>query len=197
MKATIKTVLSMMLSAVALVAPVRFAHAIDYYEFLPAWTHTASSCAVDESALNKYQFSLADFSFKGTETSDVLYWIGAPIAQPIVARCNVVNPLDSGDPDWNALIVGYQDPDGTSTAHSVRARLYRVSRPTGTVSQVAAFDSNSSSTTTRTEKQVIFSHSFDFLNNEYFVQMELIRQNTNQNPVIYSARLTKAVPVPQ
>jgi hypothetical protein len=191
MKATIRTFLSTILGILALMASAHFAHAFHNEEILPAWTQTASSCAVDESALSKFQFNLADFSYKGTETSDVLNTSLGPITQPIVARCNVVNPLDSGNPSWNALIVGYQDPDGTGTAHSVRVRLYRVSRHNGTAYQVAVFSSNSSSATGRTEGLTEFSHTFDFLNNEYFVQMELIRQNTNQNPVIYHVRLTR------
>lgn len=165
-----------------------------FTEFLPAWTHTASSCAVDEDSLVKYQVNAANFTFESTEISDP--GLFGPI--PIIARCNVLNPLDAGNPVWDALVVGYRDPDGTGTAHRATARLFRVSRPTGNVFQVAAFNSNTNAVniTTRTEGLVQFNHTFDFLNNEYFVQIELVRTSTSLNPQAFSVRLTDADEVP-
>ncbi|MCI0417135.1 hypothetical protein L0222_30560 [bacterium] len=156
------------------------------FEFLPAWTHTASSCAIDEDSLPLYRFQTAvgpgsDFTFRAGQTS----------TSPIIARCNVVNPLDQGNPAWNAIILGYQDPDGIGTNHSVRAKLFSVSRPTGSTTLIAFVNSNTSGNTGRTELAIKFSHSFDFLNNEYFVQIELIRKNQNAGPVAFMVRLTQ------
>jgi hypothetical protein len=117
MKAISKTVLSMTLSALALLVPARFTHASHFVESLPAWTHTASSCAVDDDTLNRYVVNAADFIHSPIHT-------GA-----IVARCNVVNPLDNSNPLWNTLIVGYQDPDGTGPAYQVVVRLLRFTSP--------------------------------------------------------------------
>ena len=44
--------------------------------------------------------------------------------------------------DWNALIVGYKDPDGISTKAQVSASLRKVSRATLTETTIATFSSN-------------------------------------------------------
>lgn len=155
-------------------------------ESLPAWTHTASACSPDEAALPKYAFSNADFSFNSTTISDV-GGFGLPI--PIVVRCNVLNPLDAGNPVWNSMFVGYQDPDGTGITYQVIARLKRLSRATGGIATIATFNSNLSSNTARGEGLVTFSHTFDFLRNEYFVEILISRIDKRANPVAYMVRL--------
>jgi hypothetical protein len=174
--------LGVMLLGVGLFSPSRTLGQI--VEFLPVWTHVASACAVDEEFPGKYAFSSSDFTFKGNEISH----LGV---LPIVVRCNIVNPLDEGNPNWDTLIVGYRDPDGTADNHRVTVRLRRLARPTGTTSTIATFTSNSSSVTTRTENSVGFSHAWDFLKNEYYVEIELIRKNTTARPLAYMVRLAK------
>ncbi len=167
-----------------------------FAEFLPAWTHVASACAVDEASLSKFASSGPNFTFMGTNISDIGR---API--PIIARCNVLNPLDGGNPQWSALIVGFDDPDATGAVHRVTAALRRVSRFTGSVSTVASFNSNGnnllSNPSGRREALVQFNHNFDFEGNEYYVELGLTRTATSGNPVVYSARLTRAQPVPR
>ena len=179
------------LTALALLASVRLVHA-QCVELLPSWTHTASSCAVDEASLTKYQFNNADFSFKGSETSDNTPTIPS-VPVPIIVRCNVLNPLDdSVNPVWNRLFIGYQDPDGTGTGSRVRALLRRVHRQTGAATTVATFDSNNSIVTTRGEAFAVVSPTkFDFRGYEYFVQIELTRRFTglSSNPLAFKARL--------
>jgi hypothetical protein len=169
-----------------------------YVEVGPAWTHTASSCAVDPQQLGKASSNGADLSFLPSAFSDsspVLPWLYLPL----VARCNVVNPLDGDplyqNPLWNTLIVGYADPDGFGSNTSVTATLMQVSRDTGTVSAIATFNSNSpsdsSGVTERTEELVQFDPPIDFRRNEYYVQLGLLRTQaaTRQIPIIYSVRL--------
>jgi hypothetical protein len=179
------------LTALALLASARLVHA-QCAEHPPIWTHTASSCAVDEESLTKYQFNNADFSFKGTETSDNTPSIPS-VPVPIIVRCNVVNPLDSSvNPQWNRLLIGYQDPDGTGTGSRVRALLRRVNRQTGGTATLATFDSNSIAATTRREASAAVSPvTFDFRSYEYFVQIELTRRFTGlgSNPLAFKARL--------
>jgi hypothetical protein len=179
------------LTALALLASARLVHA-QCSAHPPTWTHTASSCAVDEASLTKYQFNNADFSFKGTETSDNSPSIPS-VPLPIIVRCNVVNPLDSSvNPLWTTLRIGYQDPDGTGTGSRVRALLRRVHRPTGATTTLATFDSNSSPATTRREETADVSPiKFDFHSYEYFVQIELTRRFTglSSNPLAFKARL--------
>jgi hypothetical protein len=179
------------LTALALLASARLVHAQVCSEILPNWTHTASSCAVDEGSLTKYQFNNADFSFKGNETSDNSPSIPS-VPLPIVVRCNVLNPLDdSVHPKWNRLLIGYQDPDGTGTGSRVRALLRRVHRQTGAATTLATFDSNLSNATTRREAFELVSTKFDFRGYEYFVQIELTRLFTglSSNPLAFKARL--------
>lgn len=179
------------LTALALLASARLVHA-QCLEHPPIWTHTASSCAVDEDSLAKYQFNNADFSFKGDQTSANSPSIPS-VPVPIVVRCNVLNPLDdSVNPVWNRLLIGYQDPDGTGTGSRVRALLRRVHRQTGGTATLATFDSNSFAATTRREDFAVVSPmKLDFLVYEYFVQIELTRRFTglSSNPLAFKARL--------
>jgi hypothetical protein len=156
------------------------------FETLPAWTHTASSCTPDESSLRKFSFSDASFAFFGNEISGSGLFL-----LPIIVRCNVLNPLDEDNPIWNTFIIGYQDPDGTGTSSQVSAMLVRVARPTGILSTIAFFNSHAYASTAKREGSVQFNHYFDFLNNEYYVEIRLLRNTTNYKPQAFSARLTR------
>ena len=158
-------------------------------ENLPAWTQTASACSPDDAAISKYALFNADFSFNSFRVSDTGK-NGAPI--PIVVRCNVLNPLDKGNPVWNSMYVGYQDPDGTGLKYEVFVRLKRLSRTTGGVSTIATFSSDSINNSARSEGLVTFSHNFDFVKNEYFVEIAIARTDTLANPVVYMVRLEQS-----
>jgi len=167
-----------------------------------AWTHTASSCAVNPGDSDKAAFTGPDLTFRpeaysaGIEVTPILGGTQfGPIWQPIVAYCNVLNPLDADPaaqtPSWDALIVGYLDPDGVGNNTNVVARLIRVRRNDGVASTVATFDSNKFNTRAHGEQLALFSEPMDFRHNEYFVELELIRTPLagHSNPVVYSVRL--------
>jgi hypothetical protein len=161
-------------------------------EFVPAWTAAASTCAPDEGAIGKYGFSYGDFFFNGSAVSNTSTL--GPI--PITVRCNVTNPLDvrgsePANPNWDALIVGFQDPDGAGTNSRIVARLVRISRPTGAASIVATLNSGGDPLTTRHERFVQFNASaLNFANYEYFVEIYLYRASTAvASPRVYSVRL--------
>ncbi len=160
-----------------------------FVESLPVWTHVVSACTPDESS--NYRFTNATFSFFGETTSN-----NGLLANPIVVRCNVTNPLDGGNPLWNTLIIGYQDPDGQGTDALVTASLIRVARPTGSLSTLASFSSNLFATTSKTEGRAAVAQNFDFLKYEYYVEIRLYRQTTTYNPQAFSARLTRITQVP-
>jgi hypothetical protein len=172
-----------------------------YQEHGPAWTHTASSCTVNPSQLEKVALTGADLSFEPLSFSRLIATTQfGPVWEPLIARCNVLNPLDAlpadldpPNPQWNALIVGYADPDGMGINTNVIARLMRVRRNDGAVKNVVAFDSNKNSGTTRDEQLACFNELLDFRHNEYFVQLELIRTPLagQRNPVIFSVRLVE------
>lgn len=167
-------------------------------ESVPAWTAAASTCAPDEGAIGKYGFSYGDFFFNGSAVSNTST-IGLI---PITVRCNVTNPLDvrgsePANPNWDALIVGFQDPDGVATNAAALTRLVRISRPTGAASIVATLNSNTDTLTTRHERFAQFNASaIDFRNYEYFVEIYLYRPSTAvASPRAYSLRLANVTVV--
>lgn len=180
----------------------------DWRESLPAWTATASSCAVDESSTSKYEVIGTQFRFSGSNVSNYGVFTSTaghdlsssastvPTYQPIIVRCNVTPvydyvpavPAAPGDlfgtpaawvsADWNALIVGYKDTDGISTKAQVVASLKRINRATMTESTIATFNSNALPSVAANEDVKQFTHKFDFSANNYYVEISLIRKDT-------------------
>jgi hypothetical protein len=168
-----------------------------------AWTHTASSCAVIPADVDKADFNGPDFTFRSQAFSAVLEATNlGTIWEPITANCNVLNPLDGDpaaeNPSWDALVVGYADPDGKGINTNVLARLIRVRRNDGAQSTLVTFDSNKFDTRVPGEQLAFFKEPMDFRHNEYFVQLELIRTPLagHSNPVVYSVRLVVADSIP-
>jgi hypothetical protein len=173
-----------------------FADVLGFIERGVAWTHTASSCSVNPSDIDKAAFNGPDFTFQSTAFSAVFELTNlGTIWEPITANCNVLNPLDADpaaqNPSWNALIVGYADPDGKGTNSNVVARLIRVRRNDGVTSTIGTFDSNKLDTRVPGEQLAFLTQPIDFRHNEYFVRLELIRTPLagHSNPVVYSVRL--------
>ena len=163
-------------------------------ETLPAWTHTASSCEVDEESAGRYTLSGADFTYLGGAEGGLV-----ASQPPLTARCNVTNPLDSGNPSWDHLIVTYRDYDLSCTFNRVVVRLYRVPRVPGLSQLVATFNSDTVGGCSgfffgsMTESNVAFTHKFDFLNNAYFVDIQLVRlDNEYPAPIARLVRLAHA-----
>lgn len=164
-----------------------------YIDFLPAWTSTASSCNVDEVSQADYATTGAALGFKFGSAALNLY-----------AWCNVVNPLDAGNPDgasgrplWNHLIVGFRDPDGKGTNARVRAYLYRVSRSNGSSATIASFDSNAWNNPNWQEGLISFSpNKMDFLKYSYHVYIWISRSTTQVFPYISTLRIANATKIP-
>ncbi len=177
-----------------------------WYDTVPAWSSTASACSVDESSTGKYEFSGTQFRYSGDNVSPATSSIFGMLYQPITIRCNVTPmydyvPAQQGDlfeipaswksVSWNSLVVGYKDPDGISGNALVSASLRRLDRTTMTESTVASFSSNSFAPVVAGEEVKQFSHTFDFLNSDYYVEINLTRKDkTVATPVVYSVRLT-------
>jgi hypothetical protein len=171
------------------------------------WTQIASACTVDEGSVNKYTANNTDITFKSglvteeTASFDSYSYPYYPltISRPIKVRCNIVQPMDVRNPSWNAFVVGYFDPDSSGVGAQVKARLIRVSRPAGEIEVIARFDSNTASTNTDTERHeelIPFNNPFDFRKNEYYVEFDVLRSDSNLNPSIYSLRLAVASSTP-
>ena len=186
MKRTMTTVLQTLLSVAVLWPAQALAQ-----ETLPAWTQSASSCVIDENTASqsRYAFNNADLAYKAGTISV----FSNSRSQPIVARCNVLNPLDTGNPLWNKLVVGYLNPMGAGT---VVVDLKKVTRA-GSVATIATFNSsnfNQPDFFLRLEASVTFNHTFDFLNNQYYVEIRILRHDTDGNPGVFAIRLTHAAP---
>lgn len=194
MKKVTRFMLCSCLAVVLFVPGMARAAVPGYYDYLPAWMGVASTFAIDEASLSKYTCSFAVLGFKSTAVSDVTR-TGELI--PLTARATVLSPLPSAAPVWNALIVDYTDPDGLGTAYQVKATLYRVNRANGSSVPVVTFDSNSSALTTRTEGLIQFAYAFDFKNNEYFVEVNIYKKDTQGNPTVRAVRLATAAGIPK
>jgi hypothetical protein len=141
------------------------------------WSASASVCQPSEKSTGLYQFDGAHFSFSGSNTGE------------IIARCHVTNPMDSGVPPWNTLVVGYTDPDGTGINYQVTAQLARVDKSSGTATILKTFSSNSFVDKGSTSHNVSFTHTFDFDNNAYFVTLTLDRVSTSDKPAVWFVQL--------
>jgi hypothetical protein len=164
-----------------------------YIDFLPAWSQSANSCAVDDSNTGNFVATYNSLAFKsGSSATNLWAW------------CHVTNPLDTGNPDglnnrplWNGLIAGYRDPDGIGTAAGVKATLYRLNRTTGGYAAIAAFDSNAwLNQTTWQEGLKTFAAKLDFMNYDYYVLIHLSRTSNAYNPSITSVRLAPVSKIP-
>jgi hypothetical protein len=107
----------------------------------------------------------------------------------IVLTCPIPRH-NSGSMDWT-LQLTYQDSTGTGTAAFVRARFYRMALAGATPVPLATVISNASAITTlNTVTSPIFSHTFNFETNVYWVRVELDRAATGQIVIFHSAALT-------
>lgn len=145
------------------------------------WTHTANSCAIDNSDLDEFDPNSASLKFIGRSRGSM------------VARCNVTNlRSDGGDPGWGTLEVLYRDRDGTDSNNQVRVRLIRIGSG-GNFTTVAEFDSdNFTDTPDPTLRSVTFVHDFEFHNGAYYVELQVSRDHSRSqdDPAVYFVRLT-------
>jgi hypothetical protein len=95
-------------------------------------------------------------------------------------RCTIPN-TGSVDGTWAVFHMYYVDADGTGTGSRVRAILKSFDFATYTVTTIATLDSNTSSTTTYTERNAIIALTPDFSTKFYYVQVELTRGATGYN----------------
>lgn len=221
MKSLRKMIMTILATGTVVAATSASALPQNWYDGIPAWTATASSCSMDESSAAKAEFSYSQFRFSGANVSNYGPILSGAAAksivigpvnsyQPITVRCNVTpmydyipavpaapgdlfgTPAEWKSVDWNSLIVGYKDADGISSKAQVLASLRKVSRATLGESTIATFNSNLSASVVANEDVKQFTHTFDFLNNDYYVEINLIRQDaTVVTPVAYSVRLAK------
>lgn len=91
---------------------------------------------------------------------------------------------------WNDLSIRYRDTDGNAPAGEVRGAL-RYLDPRGAITDVASVSSNSNPSTEQAEVTTAFTHTFDFEQRHYFVELTISRANTTPVPEIYGFQLTR------
>lgn len=144
------------------------------------WTAVASTCAIGDAHINRYEVDGPKLSYLFDSTG------------VLTARCNITNPLNSGNPSWFNLSVGCSDPDGTGKHYRVYVSLKRVDRSSGVTSTVTALDSNDWSDTGAFEHLQSFgsSEGWDFNKYSYYINLELTRDYSTKEPKVWSVRLS-------
>ena len=109
----------------------------------------------------------------------------------IILTCPVVPTVDSA----NALGITYRDTDGTGTGATIIAALRRKSLATGSVITLASINTDSQPVVTGYARLGTLLGSgctpitFDFKNYVYYVQLNIRRSSTAQQPLFASAIL--------
>lgn len=141
------------------------------------WEAAASTCQPGSDSVGLYTFDSATFEFSGTNTGQ------------IKTRCTIVNPLDSGTPNWTTLSMGYVDPDATGVDYQVDAQLARVNKSTGVAGVIKTLDSSSFGSSGPVTHSVTFTHTFDFVNYAYYITLSVTRGDTAGNPGVWFVQL--------
>ena len=142
-------------------------------------TIAPTTCAVDEGDRLDYSVNGARLAFSAGKTGT------------LGVRCMVSNPVESvgiatpgplaPNPSWTAITIGCQDPDGYGPNYGALVQLKRVRISDGAAFLVTEFDCNLKTKT--------FSHTFDFWNYAYWINVSLQRLNTAQNPSVWAVKL--------
>jgi hypothetical protein len=108
----------------------------------------------------------------------------------IILTCPVVPTIDSA----YTLTITYRDTDGVGTGASITAALRRKSVTTGSVVTLSSVDTNSGPVVTNYGTMGTFLNScnpltFDFNNYVYYVQINIRRTSTGQQPLFGAASL--------
>ena len=103
---------------------------------------------------------------------------------------------NSGGTLPDLLTMTYRDQNGTTTNADVKAQLIRLAKSDGTLSTISTvIDSDSSSTTSATQMQTTFFHTFNFDANYYYVRVDLSRPVAATTiMVVYGVSLDKYIP---
>ena len=143
------------------------------------WSTLGSTCQPGSDSLFYYS--------NGSSGSAFEFYPG--IVGTIKARCQVYNPLDKGVPTWNTLGAGFIDGDGHGGNAEVQVRLVRSYKGSGKANIIATLDSDSYTTDKPTFKTVPFTHTFDFVNYDYFVTIELNRTDDTIDVGVWNATI--------
>jgi len=106
----------------------------------------------------------------------------------IFARCAVDHPAAT----WNALRVGYTDPDGDKPGSGVAVTLVRVKPGSAEPESLAAFDSNQTAdpAAAYTETSLGFTHDWPDDGSSYYLEVHLTQTGKSPAPSVAALTLT-------
>jgi hypothetical protein len=121
---------------------------------------------------------------------------GAGAVGEIILTCPVVPTIDSA----NGLVITYRDTDGSGTRATIIATLRRKSIVTGAVINIASINTDTGPVVTGYSTLVTALSpsggcnlfTFDFTNFVYYVQINIRRSSTAQQPLLGAVVLTSS-----
>ena len=143
----------------------------------------ASGCVPDHATIRDNRATVGNASVRHAADS----------TDPIVLTCTIT-PFDPGSTTGWLLRMTYVDSNGAGPSAFVRARLYRMTLGGSTPVVVATAMSNSDDETGLNTVTTSFTHPFAFLENIYWVHIELVRATASQVVVLHSVALTDSSP---
>jgi len=107
----------------------------------------------------------------------------------VTLNCPIAGSLAGGVTDWHRGLM-YRDSSGTGPSAFIRARLYRL--PAGDVTPVLMAEVNSNSfpiATGTVQQSGVFTHTFNFAANSYWIHVDLDRSLLTDVVVLYKVSL--------
>jgi hypothetical protein len=107
-------------------------------------------------------------------------------ASSAMVRLNVDNPNEGeGSPFWNIWVIGFDHCGWQKANISIAARLAQVSHLTGIITIIAVFAYDANKSGGRGAEQLVeLNFSFDFQQNAYFIELELLNAPIISRPDI-------------
>ena len=135
----------------------------------------ASGCVPDHATVRNDRAQVSNASVRHT----------AGNIDPIVLTCPII-PFNSAATSW-ALRMTYQDSTGAGAGAIVRARLFRMPQGGAAPVLLATVHSNMAADTgLNFLESPIFTHTFNFNNNTYWVHIDLDRAAASQSVILHS-----------
>lgn len=144
-----------------------------------SWSSIASGCVLETPSAARAQVSAVFGSVAFAGSSLGVIRLSCPITVSTVQA--------------NTMLVSYYDPDGAAGTCQIRAYLQRTGLFSEAGGTSAAFASTGPATG-RSWGTAPITAGFDFYQSYYWVDVELIRNNTSCNPTFMGVHLYDAIP---
>jgi hypothetical protein len=140
---------------------------------------SGAACVPGDPAIQNNRYTINAGSVLHTSTNVDL--ITLYCAVPVDVVPSGTNPT--------TLAVTYKDTTGTSTSANVAVQLLAMSKSSAAITTIATFNSNSFSDIVIAQHSVVFSHTFDWVNNTYYIRVDMDRTLTSEIVNLYQVTL--------